>query len=143
WRFWPRPRTAPSAPESGLEPGIPPVVAALAFLLFLAENPSASAADAKEFGANSTASAAASILSAAYTGTVTEHVAQLQATFVVNATEPNQKLHLFSDEVAVQEFSSKPARARLVRESDGVAVKLTRRGETTLQLKLLVKLGGD
>jgi hypothetical protein len=45
--------------------------------------------------------------------------------------------------VAVQQFFAKPGDARLVRDGKTVAVLLPRRGETTLQMKLLVKLGGD
>jgi len=106
---------------------------------------SSSASAAPDQGALSTAPIAnpVSIVSAAYTGTVAEHVAQLEASIVVNASEPNQKVFLFSDDVAVQQFSSKPSDAKLVREATGVAVMLPRRGECTLQLKLLVKLGGD
>jgi hypothetical protein len=52
-------------------------------------------------------------------------------------------LPLFGDDVAVTQFSCKSGEARLVREGNTVAVLLPRRGETTLQLKLLVKLGGD
>ena len=76
-------------------------------------------------------------------GTVNERVAQLDATLQVSAASPGLKVPLFGDDVAVQQFSAKPAEAKLVREGNTVAVLLPRRGEVTLQLKLLVKLGGD
>src|SRR5436853_7193776 len=74
-----------------------------------------------------------SILAANYTGTLNERVAQLDATIVVSAARPDQKIPLFSDEVAIERFSAKPAGAKLVREGNTVSVLLPRRGEVTLQ----------
>jgi type II secretory pathway pseudopilin PulG len=172
WRFWPRPQPKPApAAETGFEPGLPPAMAVIAFGIFslaAASNSSAAhsapeqapahpllaeRAEVREtaISANQTGldfhgadrPSSVSILSATYTGFVNEHVAQLDAVLRVSTSQPGQKLDLFGDDVAVQQFSSKPSDVRLVREANAVAVILSRRGEATLQLKLLVKLGGD
>ncbi len=132
-------RVHPSAP-----PAVPPAVAAIALLLGAStmEGDAPSAPDTT-VRVPSTVSSAASILSANYTGTVSERVAQLDVTLRVVTTSPNQRVTLFGDEVAVRQFSAGSKDARLVREGRNVLVLLPRKGETTLQLKLLVNVGGD
>ena len=49
-----------------------------------------------------------SILSASYTGSVNDRVAQLDATIQVSAAKAGQKIALFGEDVAVQSFSAKP-----------------------------------
>jgi hypothetical protein len=143
WKFWPRPSGGASASEARLTPGLPPAVAALALLGLSLAVSSASPAARDGQSAAILSSKHVSIVSALYTVAVTDQVAQVEVTIAVTTSEPNQKVFLFGDDVAVQQCSSKPAEARLVREANGVAAVLPRRGETTLQLKLLVKLGGD
>jgi type II secretory pathway pseudopilin PulG len=128
WRFWPRPAPKTAEETGGLEPGAPPVIAALVLLIF-----SACGARATEI----------SVLSASYSGAVDERVGQIEATLQLSASGAGQRLKLFGPEVAVQQFSAKPSGARLEREGNTVAVVLPRGGEVALQLKLLVKLGGE
>jgi len=52
-------------------------------------------------------------------------------------------VRLFGDDVTVREFSARPGNATLLREGKSFSALLAKRGETMLQLKLLVKLGGD
>lgn len=107
--------------------GAPPVIASIALLLFAA---GARADDV-------------SILSATYTGTVYERVAQVDAVIQVNASAANQHVKLFGDDVAVQQFSASPGEVKLVRDGNTVVAVVPRRGPATLRVKFLVKLGGD
>ncbi len=140
WKFWPRFKESPVAPAGRLEPGIPPAVASIALLAFSLM--SAGAAPTTKPEPPISIAENVSILSAVYSGTVAEHVAQVEATIVVNAGEPNKRVRLFGEDVAVRQFSAKPA-AKLLREGNNVTVLLAKRGETTLHLTLLIKLGGD
>jgi len=163
WKFWPRPRPMPEISHGGLEPGIPPAVASIAVLFCCIGSamagpltPALSPSDG-ERGVTSALSKksvkthleaahpenAVSILSATYAGQVDEHVAQFDVLIRVSTSAQEQKLRLFGDDVTVREFSSKPGGATLLREGKSFAALLARRGETTLRLKLLVKLGGD
>ena len=83
-----------------------------------------------------------SLVHASYIGHVQDKVAQFDATFVVSSTSTNQTLPLFSDDLAVQSFTTTGG-ARLVREGRTVSVFLPARGNATLQMKLLGRLGGD
>lgn len=135
YRFWPA-RSVQPVIETGEAPSAPPVMPTIIALLF---------ASGFFFGtarAETTSDPAVSILSANYSGTVSERVAQVDATIRISAAKAGQKVPLFGEEVAVQQFSGKSG-AKLVREGKGVAVVLPERGEATLQLKLLVKLSGD
>jgi hypothetical protein len=150
WKFWPRPKAAAVLAHTGLEPGLPPALASIAFaVLSLSAFTSLAAPSAVQERSQITASPEStetprvSVLSANYTGTVTEHVAQLDAVLRLSAPRPEQRFRLFGDDVAVQYFSAKPGAAKLIREGNALAVLLSRPGETTLQLKLLVKLRGD
>ncbi len=136
WKFWPRHTTAEETEPGHTE--LPPALAGIVLLvsLTLAVNP-ASAAD------NPAPAANVSILNASYTGTVNDRVAQLEVTINVAAAQAGQKIPLFGEDVAVQSFTAKPGDAKIVREGKTVSVVLPRKGEATLQLKLLVRLGGD
>ena len=144
WKFWAR--RAKHQAESEIssnpdEPGtteIPPAVAGLVIAFLLAMPLATQASEAP-----AVATANVSVLSAHYTGTVNERVAQLEAVVRVNAAQANQKIALFGEDVAVQSFSAKPKDAKIVREGKTVSVLLPRKGEVTLQLKLLVRLSGD
>src|SRR5438552_1513626 len=67
WRFWPRPQPqTATAPHTGFEPGLPPAVAAITLLLSCC------------FAVHAESPAPApkvSVLSATYTGTINEQVA--------------------------------------------------------------------
>ena len=142
WKFWPR--RAPEAPvvEIAPSPVIPPAVATVVLAGCLAF--SASIATAKDVRPQSNQSdPRVSILNATYTGTINDRVAQLDATILVSAAQPGQRINLFGEDVAVQSFSAKPSDAKIIRDGKNVAVELPRKGEATLQLKLLVRLGGD
>ena len=162
WKYWPRSGPAAAPAPATLEPGIPPAVAAIVIAFFAlnaeATDSRSDAADGKLAIGNplaidrsrqpardlsESAIPSVSVLSATYTGTVNERVAQVDATILVSSARPDQKLPLFGEDVAVEQFTSKSGDVRLVRENNAVAVVLPRRGETTLHLKLLVKLGGD
>ncbi|MGC3959802.1 MAG: type II secretion system protein [Verrucomicrobiota bacterium] len=147
WKFWAR-RTKNEAaaevsrdPDEPGAPEIPPAVAGLVVAALLALPLSAQATsvtlDPVPVPTN------VSVLSATYTGSVNERVAQLDAIVRVNAAQANQKIALFGEDVAVQSFSAKPRDAKIVREGKTVSVLLPRKGEVTLQLKLLVRLSGD
>jgi hypothetical protein len=84
-----------------------------------------------------------SLLSAAYTGTVHERVAHIEAVIQVSAAKAGQVVSLFGEDVAVEEFSSNPGNVRLLRQSNSVSVRLPKAGEATLKIRFLVKLGGD
>jgi len=84
-----------------------------------------------------------SILTANYSGTVRERVAEVDALIRLTADSANQGVALFGDDVAIKEFSATPSEVKLVRDGNGVKARLAKRGEATLRVKLLVKLGGD
>ena len=108
WKFWAR--RAKHSAESEVsrdpdEPGtteIPPAVAGLVIAFVLAMPLTTQASEAPAVPAH------VSVLSANYTGTVNERVAQLEAVVRVNAAQANQKIALFGEDVAVQSFSAKP-----------------------------------
>jgi len=83
-----------------------------------------------------------SIISATYTGTVQDTVAQFEAAIQIATTATNQIVVLFGGDVALESFAAK-GEARLVREGGTVGVLLPGRGSVTLQLRLIAKLGGD
>ena len=135
-KFWPRRKPAEPGAQSS---AVPPAIAAIALLLGV----SAAEAQPLQAARSDVARAAVSILSARYTGTVNERVAQLDVTLRILTTKTDQRVTLFGDDVVVQQFSAKPADAKLIRDGPNVAALLPQRGEATLQLKLLVKVGGD
>ena len=83
------------------------------------------------------------ISSANYTGTVSEKVAQFEATLQISTFTTNQIVPLFGDDVALEAFSTKTADVKLLRQGRGIALRLGERGSATVQLKLVAKLGGD
>ncbi len=84
-----------------------------------------------------------SILTANYSGTVNDRVAQIEARFCVTASEPNQTLALFGEDVAVQEFIVKSGDAKLVRQDGMLAARLGKRSDVTLLVKFVAKVSGD
>ena len=146
WKFWPRPRPVTLQSHDGFEPGIPPAVASIAVLCFCLGSAMAAPHTGKIAKSHVEAAhpePAISILSANYAGVVDEHVAQFDVLIRVSTSAPEQKVRLFGDDVTVREFSAKPGNATLLREGKSFSALLAKRGETILQLKLLVKLGGD
>ncbi len=155
-KFWPRsakPATNdPAASESPLPPEptgpatVPPAVASIILLLALTLGFTTSARaqeDSPVTPHESCLTNSVSIVSATYTGTVREKVAQFDATLVLSSIATNQTIALFGAEVAVQEFKTDAREAKLVRQGRGVAVRLADKGTVTLRLKLVAKLGGD
>ncbi len=145
WKYWPRGRKikseekpaepiTPAAPDSGL----PPVMASIAIAILFAAN-SATAADSRSTTYNSQAS----IVSANYSGTVNDRVAALDATLQFSAAKSGETVPLFGDDVAVQQFTVKSGSASLVRNGGIISVRFDRNGNTTLQIKMLVKISGD
>jgi len=136
WKFWPRKLPTAAVADSHL-PQTPPLAPMIIALVL------ASFAFADRASATPGVTPAISILTAQYSGAVSERVAQVTATLQLLAVNADRTIPLFGADVAVQSYSSKPAGAKLVRSGAGVAVVLPRPGETALELKLLVKLGGD
>lgn len=141
WKYWPRQKPAESVSPLRPEGGVPPAVASFLLVGFLSF---ANVASAKTIQPITPSTASnISILSASYTGSVNDRVAQLEATLQLSSAKSDETISLFGEDVAVQEFSVKSGRAKLVRVGKNIAVRLEKRGETTVQIKLLVKLGGD
>ena len=122
-------------------PAAPPPPAPLPCSLFLALGASLSPALADD-AAPPALSNTVSIISATYTGTVQDKVAQFDAAFQIATTATNQIVPLFGEDVALESFAAK-GDAKLVREGRTVGVLLPARGTVTLQLKLIARLGGD
>src|SRR6185369_14913016 len=127
--------TAPTPSPSG-SPGMGPAVAAITLMLSLA---SVNAKDAATQPETDTVS----IQSAAYTGIVHERVARIEAVLQVSAAKAGQILHLFNEDAAVEGFSAIPSTVKLLRQGNSVNVRMEKKGEATLKVKFLVKLGGD
>lgn len=84
-----------------------------------------------------------SIVTAAFTGETYGQAAQLQVAVDLQSTGTNQSVVLFGPEVAVQAFTATAGQARIWREGENVGVFLPNRGAASVNLRLLVKLGGD
>ena len=161
WRCWPPHSTAPSdqsgpnpPPAGGTGSGVAPL-AVLVVLSWLAAT--AAAADVKPDAAltplddhsammprpTRPATNAVSILAASYTGNVQEKVARIDVTLRLSASQSNQIVRLFGEDVLIQSFVSTPAGLQLLREGNEVGVRLPEPGEANLQFKCLVKLGGN
>jgi prepilin-type processing-associated H-X9-DG protein len=150
-KFWkPKPKGDSGSEEIGaVTTPVPPVVAAIAVLLFAASVTKAAPSDS------------VSVLSGTYIGAVKSvdgpsagRVVQFDATFDVESAKPNQTLRLFGPDVAIEEFASPKgggwlsfhggaADARLVRDGQNVSVWLPKKGKWILRAKFLVKLSGD
>ncbi|HEV2456383.1 MAG TPA: type II secretion system protein, partial [Verrucomicrobiae bacterium] len=143
WKYWPRhnrPQTIreqPSPEPPPLATGIPPVAAAIALLLTLSSLP----AHAREAPASSLQ--AGSIVSATYFGFVNHHVASVDATLEFSPRQSGLTIPLFGDEAAVRQFSVKNGKAELVRDGDGLAVRIESQSAVTLDIRMLVKITGD
>ena len=72
-----------------------------------------------------------------------DRVASVDVTLQFSAAAPGQTVPLFGDDVAVQQFTAKNGRAELVRDGGNIAARFDSKGDVTLQIKMLVKLGGD
>lgn len=83
------------------------------------------------------------IPSATYQGSVAEGTVRFEATIRFTTPQTNQTVRLFGADVAVEAFGATPAKAQLRREGQGLSLHLDERGETTVQIRFLVKLGGD
>lgn len=136
WKFWPRHSVREETQAGPTE--LPPALAG--WVLLLALSLAANPVPAME---PPLPVVPVSILNASYTGTVNDRVAQLEASIQVSAAQAGQTLPLFGADVAVQSFSAKPGHAKIIRDGETVSVVLPRKGDATLQLKLLVRLGGD
>ena len=141
WKYWPRGRKAEPLEPSSTESSLPPVIATVMLLLALSVT-NVTAAESP-IGNRQSAIPHASILSAHYRGTVNDRVALLEATLQFPDAVAGQTIPLFSEEVAVQEFTVKRGRAQLVRDGQRIAVRIDRSGDVTLQINLLVKVAGD
>jgi len=143
WKYQRRRKAGPSSYPSAPPPIVPPAGSgsAAALLLLLAWGASslpALADDAAPSGLSNTVS----IVSATYSGTVRDKVAQFDATIQIATAATNQIVPLFGEDVALESFTAK-GEARLVREGGMVGVLLPGRGNVSVQLKLIAKLGGD
>ena len=119
------------------------VAAVLALALFW---PPAAAQLAPSSAAGDTSCVAeppVSILSATYQGKVTGRVARLEAELRLATTQPKQTVPIFGEEAAIESFSAVPPDVRLVHLGRQAAVRLMKKGEATVRIKFLVKLGGD
>ena len=141
-KFWPRNAGQASSLSETVEAPVPPAVASIGLLLTLALLLS-SPARAQETEPPSALTNSISIVSAIYTGSVREKVAQFDATLVLSSIATNQTITLFGGDVAVQEFKTDAKEAKLVRQGNGVALRLAEKGSVTVRLKLVAKLGGD
>jgi type II secretory pathway pseudopilin PulG len=130
-----------SSPPPVIPPGASGSASASALLVALALGASVFTALADD-PAPPAISNTVSIISATYTGTVRDKVAQFDAAIQIATTATNQIVPLFGEEVALESFAAQGA-AKLVREGRAVGVLLPARGTVTLQLKLIARLGGD
>ncbi|MFO1487332.1 MAG: hypothetical protein U1F65_02530 [Verrucomicrobiota bacterium] len=139
WKYWPRHRAAPP-----VRPSVPPMMdagttsATVALALFLglsqlnAAPKSIVLSDSEGF-----------IRTADYAGTVNDRVALIEATMRFSAAAAGQSFPVLNNDVVVQQFTVKEGRAQLVRDARGLAVRLDKKGDAVVQLKLLVKVAGD
>ena len=132
WKYWPR-GIRNVAEEKPAEP-IAPALATIALLLALGLTNAAAA---------NPAIGNASIVSAAYAGTVNDRVAALDVTLQFSGAKAGETVALFGGDVAVQQFTVKSGSATLVRDGGNLAVRFDRTDDPALQLKILVKISGD
>ncbi len=133
----PSPEPAPTAP-------VPPAAASLVLLLLLSGLAQAQSVSALRAPGSALETNAVSLTSASYTGTIREKVAEFTAALTLASSSTNAvTFPLFSDDVALREFTVKAGSALLLRDGARVSVLLTNRGEVTLEVKLAAKVGGD
>lgn len=150
-RYWLRHHAASAADSTGTEPtpspggapGMGPAVAAIALMLSLASVNAKEVTSPAATRNPQSATGSVSILSATYTGTVHERVARIDAVIQVSAAKAGETIALFGDDVAVEEFSATPGTIKLVRQGNSVSVRLPKKGEATLKVKFVARLGGD
>jgi type II secretory pathway pseudopilin PulG len=130
----PRKMAAPAIQSTSTPPPTAPPLA-VTILLFLMV---AGSAQAQDF-----TNRPPSISSASYSGIITEHVAQFEATLLLTSSFSNQTAPLFGDEVALEDFSVKSGSAKLLRENGKLNLLLPEPRQTSVTLKFVVKLGGD
>ncbi|MDB6024243.1 MAG: hypothetical protein JWM68_466 [Verrucomicrobiales bacterium] len=138
WKYWPR--KVPLMVPPTIDSSAGPIVALLALTFFVANANAVSPVVAET---KPVAVGTYSILSANYIAQVNDRVAQVDATLQISAKASEQKILLFGEEVVVEKFAAKPGEVRLVRDGKTISAVVAKRGETTLQLRLLVKLSGD
>ncbi len=141
WKIWQRRRAARAAkapPQPPFVPSTPDtfvLLTLLALLTSLAVSPAQAAVGAL--------SNAVSILSANYSGSASEKVAQLEAVMQISTWATNQTVPLFGDDIAVQSFTAEGG-ATLVRETYGIGVLVPApTAALSLKFKLVAKLGGE
>jgi hypothetical protein len=154
WGFWRRYKAAHPNEAGGNAPATPPFVrgagGTAALLLLVPLGLAGIAGGALADPAGPAVSSAVSILSATYSGTVGEKVAQLDAEIQLSAGTTNQTVSLFGDDIALQSFSA-PGGVTLVREGPTVSVLVPGRAGAgsdagavlALKFKLAAKLGGE
>jgi len=132
-------------PAQRNDPGMtPPVIAALMLLLAVVTVEGAETRKKAMVETPVPSTGGVSILSATYTGTVREKVAQVEAEWQLNADQPGASVALLGEEVAVQQFQVARGEAKLVHSPGGrMSCSLARRGLTTVKMQFLVKLTGD
>lgn len=138
WKFLSRHNRSESPATHPAAPAIPPAIAGILLVGLLALPLTGCATEPV-----APKSAKVSVLSATYSGIVNDRVAQLDAIIKLDAAQAGQTIALFGPDVAVQEFSARPTDAQILRSGDQVSVQLPRKGQAMLELKLLVRLGGD
>ena len=161
WKNWPRASheesSNPPAPRPPPVPSLtgPSLTAAIALLFAL--NPHGARAEESPIADRQSPIAAhplpiinrpsrisdVSLVSAGYSGTVSDRVAVLDAVLQFSSAKAGQTVSLFDGDVAVRQFTVKNGEAKLVRDGNHIAVRLGNRGEVTLQIQLLVKVAGD
>jgi type II secretory pathway pseudopilin PulG len=132
-----RPRRTP-APPSPPEPGFPSAVAGMALLLVLTQSVAAQPAPS-----NPAPPTLAAIQNASYSGVINDRVAQFDGSLLLSSAGTNQILPLFGDAAALQDFSVKTGEAKLLRDGGKLAVLLPNRGDASVSLKFVVKVGGE
>ncbi|HYV28024.1 MAG TPA: hypothetical protein VFA77_10855, partial [Candidatus Eisenbacteria bacterium] len=161
WRFWTRRKAAAASsasvengsPEAGpASPGTSGAVAALALSVFLSQASSAlaqpsadqaSASNPKSEIRNPKFENTVSIVSADYTGRVSERVAQFDAVIRITTFATNQIVTLFGNDVAIQEFFTDAKEVKVMQQGNSVALRLPDLGSVTARFKLIAKLSGD
>ena len=164
WRLWPRRTESPAGataiesatPGPGAGPaGAPSAVTLIALLFGLSAIFTGHAAAQAIDPASAPAIAyaehqipeppvpnAVTIVSASYTGIVGEKVARFDAVIQLMSATTNQSVKLFGGDVAIEHFSTDAKDVKLQRHGETVTLSLPARGSVTVNLKLLVKLGG-
>jgi type II secretory pathway pseudopilin PulG len=137
--------STPTPPAANGATGMGPAVAAIALMFSIATTNARELSNPGQSPVGNQPSAVefVSIQSATYTGAVHERVARIETVIQLSAARAGEIVPLFSDDVAVEEFSATPGSVKLLRQGNAVSVRLPKKGEALLKVKFLVKLGGD